>query len=365
MSQVLGGKKRFVNERIKLTIATFIKRLSKSLKLSPTLFSRPFGLLDIGARGGLQSPWDTIPAKYLRTTLVEPDPNEAAQLRRDWEEAGCGAVLQTALWSEEKMLKLNVNQSPGTSSVFPSNFSLLDQFPDSQRYKTISTFDVPAKTVDGIAAANGLDHIDFAKIDAQGAELAILQGGVEYFTRNLVGIEVEVEFCPLYSGQPLFSDVDVFVRGIGLELWDLRLAYWKYERGRHIPSAEKGRLVFGDALYFRPVKNLRHWLSTMPMKQAQSKATMMVVAALVYGYVDYAITVLNEPTIAQFFESETRSELEHSIRSISGDFRIPQKGNRILSKLFNTLSLATKKSHLQWAMSSGRLGSCRIGPFWS
>lgn len=335
------------------------------MKLSPKLFSRPFGLLDIGARGGLQSPWDTIPAKYLRTTLVEPDPNEAAQLRRDWEDAGRGPVLQTALWSEEKMLKLNVNQSPGTSSVFPSNFNLLDQFPDPQRYKTITTFDVQAKTIDGIAEANALGHIDFAKIDAQGAELAILQGGLNYFTQNLVGLEVEVEFCPLYKGQPLFSEVDAFVRGMGLELWDLRLAYWKYERGRHIPSAPKGRLVFGDALYFRPVKNLELWLSTVPINQAQSKVTMMVVTALIYGYVDYAITVLNEPTIARFFESETRAELEHSIRSISGDFRIPRKGNRFLFRLFNALALATTNSHLQWSMSSGRLGSSRRGPFWS
>lgn len=335
------------------------------MELSPKLFPRPLGLLDIGARGGVQWPWDQISPKCLRITLVEPDPTEAAQLRQNWEEAGRGPVLQTALWREETILKLNVNRAPGTSSVFPSNFNLLDQFPDARRYETVSIFDVQARTIDSIAAESGLGDVDFVKIDAQGAELAILQGGADYLSQNLVGLEVEVEFCHLYTGQPLFAEVDVFVRGMGLELWDLRLAYWKYERGRNVPGPQKGRLVFGDALYFRPLKSLGPWLSAMPVKQAQCKATMVVVTALVYGYVDYATAVLNDPTLARFFESETRVELDRSILSIGRDFRLPSKGNRFLYRFFNMLTLATTKSHLQWSMSSGRLGSRRRGPFWS
>jgi len=43
---------------------------------------------------------------------------------------------------------------------------------------------------------------------------------------NVVGIEVEVEFSELYEKQPLFNDVDNFIRDKGFELFDLRRGYW-------------------------------------------------------------------------------------------------------------------------------------------
>jgi len=49
------------------------------------------------------------------------------------------------------------------------------------------------------------------KIDVQGAELAVISGAQEML-RNVAVVEVEVEFVPLYVGQPLFADVDAAMR---------------------------------------------------------------------------------------------------------------------------------------------------------
>ena len=49
------------------------------------------------------------------------------------------------------------------------------------------------------------------KIDVQGAELAVISGALEML-RNVAVVEVEVEFVPLYVGQPLFADVDAAMR---------------------------------------------------------------------------------------------------------------------------------------------------------
>lgn len=337
----------------------------KGLDLPPDLLPRPLGVLDIGARGGVQWPWDQISPRCLDITLVEPDPEEVDRLRRDWESTRRGTVLPAALWREETTLQLHVNRSPGTSSVFPSNFNLLNQFPDARRFEAVSIIDVPTQTIDGVAAANGFHDIDIAKIDVQGAELAILEGGFVHLSHNLVALELEVEFCPLYVGQPLFSDVDSFVRGMGLELWDLHTTYWKYERGRHVPGPQKGRLVCGDALYFRPLQGLESWLSAMAAASAQSKAVMLVVTALVYGYVDYATAVLTDPTVARFFESGARVGLERAIRSVGRGFRLPRRGNRYLYWFFNLLAIASRTSYGDWATGGPGLGSRRRGPFWS
>ena len=336
----------------------------RGLELPPDFLPRRLGVLDIGARGGVQWPWHQLPPDCLDLTLVEPDPDEAERLRRDLASSRGGAVLPTALWSEETTVQLHVNRSPGTSSVFAPNFNLLNQFPDPQRFEAMSTIAVETKTIDGLAAEGRLRDTDFVKIDAQGAELAILSGGAGHLSRNVVALELEIAFCELYSGQPLFADVDAFVRGLGLELWDLRKTYWKYERGRQVPGPQKGRLVFGDALYLRPLQRLEPWLAARPVADAQNKAIMLIVTALAYGYADYATAVLDEPSIARFVDP-ARTGLERAIRSVGRGFRLPRHGNRHLFWFFNLLAVASQTSYGGWATTSQGLGSRRRGPFWS
>ena len=54
-------------------------------------------------------------------------------------------------------------------------------------------------------------------------------------TENIIGLQVEVEFKEIYNNQPLFAEVDLYIRKIfGLELFDIRKVYWKYKEGRGI-----------------------------------------------------------------------------------------------------------------------------------
>lgn len=336
----------------------------KRLALTPGNLCRPLALLDIGARDGIQWPWDRIAQDQLNLILVEPDPVEADRLKKACVRDGRGFVIPSVLWRDERTLHLNLNLKPGTSSVFPANRSLLDQFPDSDRYSRVSTIDLPAQTIDQLAATGQLHHIDFAKIDVQGAELAILEGGAHFFARNLIGLEVEVEFCELYIGQPLFAEVDAYARSLGLELWDLRKTYWKYEQGMHVPGPVKGRLVFGDALYFRPLTGLASWLSSMADSAATEKIVMLVTSALAYGYADYAEAVVNEPSLGRYLNAEILKELKQSIRSLGAGFRPFRNGNRYLFTIFNLLARAFQPTFGSWASSGRDLGSHRRGPFW-
>ena len=58
---------------------------------------------------------------------------------------------------------------------------------------------------------NGIEKIDFIKLDVQGSELTILSNAKRLLESCLL-VQVEVEFVELYEGQPLFSDVDNFMR---------------------------------------------------------------------------------------------------------------------------------------------------------
>jgi Methyltransferase FkbM domain len=67
--------------------------------------------------------------------------------------------------------------------------------------------------------ANDIPQIDFIKLDTQGAELDVLRGGEQSLacpcSRNRGG------FNPICIGQPLFGDVDRYLRDRGFVLWKL------------------------------------------------------------------------------------------------------------------------------------------------
>ncbi len=334
-------------------------------KLKTPNFPRRLTLLDIGARGGVQWPWSELTPDSLTTVMVEPDAVEAERLRQKCVGTNEGVVLSAALWQEGTLLNLNLNRSPGTSSVFKPNMQLLGQFPESDRFESIETIPIKTKTIDQLAQSGEMPEIDFAKIDVQGAELPILKGGVNHLSANLIGLEIEVEFAQLYDGQPLFADVDVYVReNLGLELWDLRGTYWKYQSGMQAPGPTKGRLVFGDALYFRSLSCIENWVESMPAQKAVEKIFMLALSALAYGFVDYAVAVVDAPNLAGYIDKSMREELQQLMRARGSGLRPFRNGNGRLYLALDALARVFKPTHKGWASSGDGLGSRRVGPFW-
>ncbi len=137
-----------------------------------------------------------------------------------------------------------------TSSLFEPNTALLEKFQNLEELvRVVRTEQVQTKRLDDIPEVSGTD---FLKVDVQGAEMLVFQGGVNMLKDVLV-IHTEVEFVELYKGQCLFSDVDPFLRGLGFQLHKLTQA------GRAIKplivngdvNAPMSQLLWGDAIYVR------------------------------------------------------------------------------------------------------------------
>ncbi len=317
-------------------------------------------LLDIGARDGMGWPWNAIQDNVLNVILVEPDPVEAEAL----EKQGQGKVVPYALWNKETELTLNINHSPGTSSVFESNMPFLQQFDDAKRFIAKDKITMRARTVDGLDKNNEISVIDFVKIDVQGGELAILQGGEKFFKDNIVGLEAEVEFAPMYKNQPLFSDVDIFVREkLGLELWDIRKTYWKYKQKTY-QAPLKGRLIFGDALYLRPVSTLNDWLSKMDKDTATEKLHALITTTIAYGFLDYTLTLLNADFVEGYLAKEDRQAFIEHIGKISNGFYPFKNGSVFLYRILNVLTHSFKPTYGGWANGEPHIGSRKKLFFW-
>jgi FkbM family methyltransferase len=322
--------------------------------------SNKLSLLDIGARDGIGWPWDAVKRDMLNVILVEPDPIEAKAL--EGQKQGC--VLPYALWNEETDLILNINNSPGTSSVFEANMPFLQQFEDAHRFKVKEKVTIKTKTIDGLVRSNEIDSVDFVKMDVQGGELAILQGGEKFLKENIVGLEAEVEFAPMYINQPLFSDVDIFAREkLGLELWDIRKAYWKYKQKKY-KNPLKGRLIFGDALYLRPIENLDGWLATMDKEVASKKIYALVNTTIVYGFLDYASAIMNTSFSKEYIDKKEREVISKYIDNVSNGFYPFKNGSRILHRIFHVLTHSFKPTYRGWANGDPHIGSKKKSFFW-
>src|SRR5512140_3849238 len=57
--------------------------------------------------------------------------------------------------------------------------------------------------------------LDMLKIDVQGAEVSVFNGGRQRLSRAVV-VHSEVCFLSLYKGQPLFGEIDLELRSLGL-----------------------------------------------------------------------------------------------------------------------------------------------------
>lgn len=306
-----------------------------------------FTYVDVGGRDGVGPPWLSI-QDLIAVVGFEPDPEECERLNR--RSRPRHRALCAALSDHVGTADLHLARSRGASSLLKPNFAVLDHFPETARFATERTIQVECTTLDTLAQAGDLTQLDFLKLDVQGAELKVLEGGAGILPGELIGLESEVEFLPLYQGQPLFADIDAWVRQrLGFELMDIRTSYWRRIATPTL-GATKGQLVFGDALYFRSPE------AVLAMARPQ-KVEAALVMAVAYGYFDYAVRVL---TLAeqQAAVPAARVQVWRAALTVIGANRRPfAGGSPRLAELFHALYRLFQGNTGGWSTIGTALGS--------
>lgn len=108
--------------------------------------------------------------------------------------------------------ELKVCRYPGWTSLLQPRLAALEVFSTFQSNATVESY-VSVKThrLDDLP---DLPSFDFLKIDVQGAELDVFEGGRSHL-QQAVAIQTEVSFIALYEGQPTFGVIDQTLRGMG------------------------------------------------------------------------------------------------------------------------------------------------------
>ena len=317
----------------------------------------PIVLVDVGARGGLKSNW-TAARRHLHLIGFEPDKREHGRLSDRPDSGAATTFLDVALHNRRGPISFNIARDRGLSSIFEPDRAFLDAFPESTRFDIVEVQPAEADTLDNQLRARQIAGADFIKADTQGSELFVLEGAKEVLSTSVIGVEVEVEFAPIYRGQPLFADVDAYLRSLGFVLFDLRPCYWKREAGRAL-GGPRGQIIWADALYFKSTTALTAASASLDAAGRRAKVLKAIAIALLYGYCDYALAIAREASST--LTDDERRTIETQLREAGerefGRADIPGRGP--LAAAIHRIWKMIRPRDEGWSVSNAHLGNSR------
>jgi FkbM family methyltransferase len=190
---------------------------------------------------------------------------------------------------------------------------LYEQYPGLAIIRPARTVSCPSITLDQYCEQNNITGVDAIKLDTQGSELDILKAATQIL-KTVSLIDIEVEFNELYEEQPLFGDVDCFLRSQGFVLWRVNnLAH--YSKGL-VEGANSGILIASDPGSFQTIEQdngqlfwgQAHYVRRdfVPMEtEAELDAEQALRAAILvgqYGHWDLSLEILRKSGDRKLFD---------------------------------------------------------------
>ena len=224
----------------------------------------PVKIVDVGANSLFSDPPPYTPLLNASiASVVGFEPNQRALTKLN-EKKGAHETYLPHVIGDGKKHTLHYCQASGMTSLLEPNPQVLNLFlgfPDwgrvlgTEEVNTVRLDDIPETTM-----------FDYLKIDIQGGELMVFQNATERL-KNAVLIHTEVEFIPMYKNQPLFAEVDHFLRQQGFMLHRFDSMYSATLKPVN-PYACLNQTLSADAIFIKDITRLQAMTSEQLLKLA-------------------------------------------------------------------------------------------------
>jgi FkbM family methyltransferase len=239
-AEIATAVRRVLRRSVHLDLLRFDHRYHPVARRMRLLASRGVDLVfDVGANTGQYA--DELRELGFRGRIVSFEPQAAAAALLA--EACRGDPLRSshhlALGERTGMATLRLAANSTSSSLLDMLPAHLDTAPES---RPAGTEQVPIDTLDNVAGRElRPGERLLLKVDAQGYERKILEGGPDTLARA-AGVQLELSLVPLYAGAPLLGEMLAYMSERGFVLMALEPVHC---------DRQSGQLLQIDGLFFR------------------------------------------------------------------------------------------------------------------
>lgn len=191
-----------------------------------------------------------------------------------------------ALGRANETRPFHVTEHPACCSLYRPNAALIGLYQEMQYATLRHVTQIETQSLDHFVQTQGIGTADFIKIDIQGAELDVFQGGGTTLA-GVAAIVSEVEFLPHYLDQPLFGDVCAHLAGLGLMFHKFVTMSSRSLRPMVLnnDAASGPQDLWADAMFVRHVQAID---SLPPVQTAK-----LAILAYLYGSIDLTFFCLS------------------------------------------------------------------------
>ena len=216
---------------------------SRPLRRAHRLFrSFPAGeyrhILDVGAHQGSFTDLALPYFRPERVWLVEADPEYSAALAARFAANPAVTVIPCAISNLSGHVELRINSHRDSSSILPIE-SISERTFGLTMLET-AMVKVPACTLDEVFQREQISRIDLLKVDIQGAERLMIEGGAQALARVEL-LYIELSYERFYAGAPLAHEMEDLLWQHGFRLRSLHESR----------LGANGALAYTNALFLR------------------------------------------------------------------------------------------------------------------
>jgi len=172
--------------------------------------------LDVGAHLGEKTFAVAQQDPLVRVYAFEPNLRLAAQRMGLLPNFG---VLPVAVAEHDGSADFYLNQDDAASSLLPFKPEGLRRWIGSEQLEVVSRVKVPTIRLDTFLNSAGIARVDYLKVDAQGADLAVVRSaGARLRDIARISLEVQTTPVPLYEGSASKEEVVRYLEAAGFAL---------------------------------------------------------------------------------------------------------------------------------------------------
>jgi FkbM family methyltransferase len=251
----------------------------------------PLGFIDIGAAGGVHNIALPI-ANHVAVMAFEPNNIAYSEMESADHSWARFKPVNCALSDQNADKAFFSYKSSVNNSMLKANHNFRQRY-EIAGLNCIGEEKLATQKLDDIVFQHNKNEKfwgEFLKVDVQGAEIMIFDGAQRTLHERTVAILVEASFCPIYKNQPLFSELEIYLRKRGFIFYGFHGTHYRSKKFiDKLNCSSRERAIWGDAVFFKdPFENDENKNLNLRQKIA------LVLSAIILGFYDFSIELFCE-----------------------------------------------------------------------